>query len=76
LNLEELISKLSKDEYEAFMEKVYAVKESVLREEAQDSFMAYVKMMWPGFVGGRHHSVMAKKFEAIARGDGASSYEE
>jgi len=69
LNLEELISKLSKDEYEAFMEKVYAVKESVLREEAQDSFMAYVKMMWPGFVGGRHHSVMAKKFEAIARGE-------
>ena len=69
MNLEELISKLSKDEYEAFMEKVYAVKESVLREEAQDSFMAYVKMMWPGFVGGRHHSVMAKKFEAIARGE-------
>jgi len=69
LNLEELISKLSKDEYEAFWEKVYAVKESVLREEAQDSFMAYVKMMWPGFVGGRHHSVMAKKFEAIARGE-------
>ena len=30
--------------------------------------MAYIKMMWPGFVGGRHHAIMAKKFEAIANG--------
>jgi len=38
------------------------------RENAQKSFMSYVKMMWPGFVHGRHHAVMAKKFEAIANG--------
>ena len=26
-------------------------------------------MMWPGFVHGRHHALMAKKFEAIAKGE-------
>ena len=30
--------------------------------------MEYVKVMWPGFVHGRHHALMAKKFEEIASG--------
>jgi predicted phage terminase large subunit-like protein len=38
------------------------------REKCQKSFMAYVKKMWPGFIHGRHHALMAKKFEEIAEG--------
>ena len=30
--------------------------------------MEFVKVMWPGFIHGRHHAVMAKKFEEIANG--------
>jgi predicted phage terminase large subunit-like protein len=30
--------------------------------------MGFVKTMWPGFINGRHHRVMAKKFEEIASG--------
>ena len=30
--------------------------------------MAFVKTMWPSFISGRHHAVMAKKFEEIAEG--------
>jgi predicted phage terminase large subunit-like protein len=30
--------------------------------------MSFVGMMWPGFINGRHHKVMAKKFEEIAEG--------
>jgi predicted phage terminase large subunit-like protein len=41
---------------------------SVLREKAQTHFMAFVKAMWPGFILGRHHALMAKKFEEIANG--------
>jgi len=48
---------------------VRSFREAVDREKAQEKFMDYVKMMWPGFVAGRHHSVMAKKFEAIAKGE-------
>jgi len=40
----------------------------VEREKAQGNFMDYVTMMWPGFVHGRHHALMAKKFEDLASG--------
>lgn len=43
-------------------------QDAILREKAQNSFMAFVKAMWPGFIHGRHHAVMAKKFEDIAQG--------
>ena len=47
-----------------FDEYVTALK----REEAQGDFMKFVHTMWPGFVDGRHHKVMAKKFQEIAEG--------
>ena len=41
---------------------------SIERERGQNDFMAYVRAMWPGFINGRHHEIMAKKFEEIASG--------
>ena len=38
------------------------------RELGQMKFMEFVKTMWPGFIHGRHHVLMAKKFEEIAAG--------
>lgn len=38
------------------------------REEARTSFIAFVEKVWPGFISGRHHRIMAEKFEAIANG--------
>ena len=43
-------------------------KNSVIRKKSQKSFMAFVRQMWPGFILGRHHALMAKKFEEIAEG--------
>ena len=40
----------------------------VNRELGQSSFMDFVRTMWPGFIHGRHHALMAKKFEEIAAG--------
>ena len=45
-----------------------AYQDSVTRERSQVSFMEFVKVMWPGFIHGRHHALMAKKFEEIANG--------
>jgi predicted phage terminase large subunit-like protein len=39
------------------------------REKARDSFMAFVKKVWPSFVEGSHHKRMAKAFERVARGE-------
>jgi len=43
-------------------------QDAIMRETGQTSFMAFVRAMWPGFIHGRHHAVMAKKFEEIAQG--------
>lgn len=39
------------------------------REKSQNNFLHYVKKMWPGFIAGRHHKLMADKFERIAKGE-------
>lgn len=43
-------------------------KELEQSKAAQDKFMAFVKQVWPDFIGGRHHNIMAEKFEDIASG--------
>lgn len=68
MRLEELIEKLPVAEQEALLSQVAEYRDALEREKCQKSFMSYVKRMWPGFVHGRHHALMAKKFEEIAEG--------
>ena len=37
-------------------------------EKAANKFMHFVKKVWPEFIDGYHHNIMAKKFEEIASG--------
>ena len=62
------ISQLPVNVQEQVFEDLYELKRAKKREEAQASFAKFVKAMWPGFIDGRHHKVMAKKFEEIAQG--------
>jgi predicted phage terminase large subunit-like protein len=68
MDLSELIAQLPMAEQEKLLEQVSQYKDAVKREKAQKSFMAFVHEMWPGFIHGRHHTLMAKKFEEIAAG--------
>lgn len=43
-------------------------KELEESKEAQEKFLTFVKKVWPDFIAGRHHSIMADKFEQIASG--------
>ena len=42
---------------------------AVYREKAQTGFIEFVQRMWPGFISGRHHKIMAKAFERVVRGE-------
>ena len=64
----EAVNKLPEELQERVFEDLAEFKKAKKREECQAGFMKYVKAMWPGFVHGRHHALMAKKFEAIAEG--------
>ena len=39
------------------------------RELCRVDFLEFVKRMWPGFISGRHHKIMANAFERVARGE-------
>ena len=45
------------------------IREAKKKEDAQGSFMGFVRYMWPAFIEGRHHKIMAEAFEKIARGE-------
>ena len=38
------------------------------KELARDTFMGFVQKVWPEFIGGRHHKIMANAFERVANG--------
>ena len=39
------------------------------KEKARNTFMGFVKKVWPEFIGGSHHAIMARAFEKVARGE-------
>jgi predicted phage terminase large subunit-like protein len=59
---------LPASEQEGLLATLADYETSIKREKAQTDFMSYVYEMWPGFVNGRHHKVMAKMFRDIAEG--------
>ena len=68
MGIAEMISQLPAAEQAKLFEDVAQYKGALTREKAQVDFMAFVKEMWPGFIHGRHHVLMAKKFQEIADG--------
>ncbi len=63
-----MIDALPVNEQEQLLTLANEYQASLKREKAHVDFMSFVGMMWPGFINGRHHKVMAKKFEEIAEG--------
>jgi predicted phage terminase large subunit-like protein len=51
---------------EAQLTKLEKLKE---RELCQDKFIKFVEKVWPTFISGRHHKIMAAAFERVARGE-------
>jgi predicted phage terminase large subunit-like protein len=71
VNIDAVIAKIMElptNEQEAFFESLSEYENSIKRERAQSDFASFVKDMWPGFIDGRHHKVMGKKFQEIADG--------
>ncbi len=38
-------------------------------EESREGFMPFIKKVWPAFIEGRHHKIMAEAFERVINGD-------
>ena len=68
MDLEKIIESLDPVDQDAFLEVAQEYLTSLTREVAQNDFIKFAHEMWPGFIDGRHHKIMAKKFEEIAAG--------
>ena len=68
MNIEELFSLLSDEEKAKLLPMIESLNQAEEREAGQTDFLSFVKSMWPGFIYGRHHALMAQKFEDIANG--------
>jgi predicted phage terminase large subunit-like protein len=64
----EIIDLLPEEEQAPLRPLAAAYQEAGTRETGQIDFMSFVQTMWPGFIHGEHHAVMATKFEEIASG--------
>ena len=66
--IEDFVNSLPDDQVFNLLPASQEFMGGVSREKGQKSFMDFVQTMWPGFIHGRHHALMAKKFEEIAAG--------
>jgi len=62
------ISTLPVNEQKDFLKLLSDFEDIKKRESAQKHFLDFVKMMWPSFIDGRHHKIMADAFERVIDG--------
>ena len=64
----EKIKKLPADVRKDFMKTYLQFQEKKKESRIQNDFMQFVKHVWPDFVEGSHHKIVAEKFNQIAEG--------
>ena len=68
-DLPKILPMLPIHEQEKLLAELEKLQELKSKQAAQDKFLAFVKEVWPTFIGGRHHAKMADAFERVARGE-------
>ena len=62
------IEKLPTDVQREFLETFEKYTEKKKETKIHNDFMSFVKHMWPDFIEGKHHKIVAEKFNQIAEG--------
>lgn len=68
IELEKKLDLMTPEDQEELLNLAQQYKEAREREAAQKNFLKFVHDMWPGFVDGNHHQLMARRFQEIADG--------
>ena len=63
------IKKLPPDVRKDFMKMYLKLGEEKKKELAQKDFLSFVKQIWPEFIEGEHHKIIAEKFNKLASGE-------
>jgi predicted phage terminase large subunit-like protein len=54
---------------DAERKKIFALLEMDRIERCRESYLFFVQQMWPIFISGKHHQIMANAFERVVNGD-------
>ena len=63
------INKLPVEAKKEFLRYKIKLEEKRKESAIKNDFMSFVKYMWPDFIEGSHHKIMAEKFNKVATGD-------
>ena len=63
------LSSLPVKEQVELLKLIEELEQAKTRQKAKTDFMTFVKAMWPGFIEGRHHQIMAEAFQRVVFGD-------
>ena len=65
----EQLNNLPEDTKKEYLRTMVLLDEKKKEQEIRDDFLSFVKHMWPGFIEGEHHKIMAEKFNRVAKGN-------
>ena len=70
MNLNQVdISKLPADVRRTYLQLQVLHAEKKIQNRAKDDFLSFVKCVWPEFIEGSHHRIVAQKFNKLATGE-------
>jgi predicted phage terminase large subunit-like protein len=65
----EQIDNLPPDTKKEYLKTALLLDQKKKDEAVRNDFLAFVKHMWPEFIEGEHHKIMAEKFNRVASGE-------
>ena len=65
---QDFIEKLPPDAQKEFLKLAMKLNEKTKQTKVHDSFLDFVKHVWPEFIEGKHHKKIAEKFNKLAQG--------
>jgi len=68
MDYSEIIDKIPEAEKPEILRLLRALDEAKRVEASRETYLPFVKEMWPGFIDGRHHKIMADAFERVVNG--------
>ena len=63
------INSLTYDEKIELLKQLDELQKAKFREDCKGDFITFVKAMWPAFIEGDHHKIMAEEFGRVVNGD-------
>tara|TARA_R110002051_G_scaffold78020_1_gene141484 strand:+ start:172 stop:1638 length:1467 start_codon:yes stop_codon:yes gene_type:complete len=65
----EQLNNLPEDTKKEYLKTALTLESKKKDQDVRKDFLSFVKYMWPEFIEGEHHRIMAEKFNRIANGD-------